>query len=152
MIKSMKNLLLVALVFPLLLAGCSDLFDKGDTEKTFEGPDTVGFKPLQSEITEGDDLTLEVQLISENGTASSDISVNISASVVSTPDGESFTSYSVPSSATISSGEVATTVTLTTSDDPNLDGEAQLEITLESANGAQVGENISTSTVFVAGN
>lgn len=150
MIKSMKYSIILAFVGSFLLAGCNDLFDKGDTEKAYDGPDQVAFRTLENEITEGETQTLEVQFLSSEGEASSDVSVSLSVSA----DGVSADSYSVSStSVTIPSGSTETTVTVETSDDPDLDSgdEATISLTIDSAEGAQVAPNFSTTTVFVQG-
>ena len=38
MIKSIKHTALAVLLLPLLFMGCNDLFDKGDVEKSYDGP------------------------------------------------------------------------------------------------------------------
>jgi len=149
--KSIKHLFLLAMVLPLLFAGCNDWFNKGDTQKTYDGPDTVGFKPLQSEIDEGTSQTLEVQFISSKGNAQSDIQVQFSIDGSSTADPNYYSVSSSP--VTISSGSVKATVTVQTSDDPNLNAgdEATLILTIDSADGAQVGEKLKSSTIYIKG-
>lgn len=150
MIKSTKYILLLAVISSLLVTGCDDLFDKGHTERAYDGPDQVAFGTQNNEITEGQSQTLEIQFISSEGEASSDISVNLNVSA----NNINSDSYSVSStSVTIPSGETSTTVTVETSDDPDLDegDEATVELTIDSAEGAQVAPNLSTSTVFIAG-
>jgi hypothetical protein len=147
MIKSMKHILMLA-VIPLLFAGCDDLFDKGDTDKAYDGPDQVAWNELEAEITEGESYTLEVQFISSEGLAPSDVSVTFS--VGGSFDSGSATVTSSP--VTISSGSASVTVTVETSDsDLDEDAEATIELTIDSADGAQVAPNLSTSTIFVTG-
>lgn len=150
MIKSMKYSVLLAAIGALLMTtGCEDLFDKGDTEQAYNGPDQVAFQYLENEITEGESQSLEVQFISSEGEASSDVSVSLS--VAGSADSDYYTVSST--SVTIPSGETSATVTVETEDDPDLDegDEATIELTLDSAEGAQVAPNLSTSTIFVAG-
>lgn len=150
MIKMIKYVFLTAVAAPLLLTGCSDLFDKGDTEKAFDGPDTVAFKTTENEVDEGNNQTVEIQFISSNGTANSDIQVNFS--VESEGIGSDY--YTVPNSpVTISSGSTSTSIVIETSDDPDLESgnEATLTLNIEGAEGAEVAENLNASTIFVSG-
>lgn len=150
MIKSIKYSVLLAVVGSLLLTGCDDLFDAGDTDQAYDGPDQVAFELLQNEITEGESQEITVQYISSEGEASSDVSVSLGV----TADGISSDSYSVSStSVTIPSGSTSASITVDTSDDPDLgEGEeATIELTIDSADGAEVATNLSASTVFVAG-
>jgi hypothetical protein len=79
----MKKKLIVLLVLPLLLSGCNDLFDKGDVEKSYDGPPVVGFFPLQQEASIANNTaTVQVQLIGEQ--RSSDLAVNFSVNGSST--------------------------------------------------------------------
>src|SRR6056297_137474 len=78
MIKSIKHTALAVFLLPLLFMGCDDLFDKGDVEKSYDGPDVVAFADLQSTVNEGSSLTVEIQLISSQGLANSDVGVSVS--------------------------------------------------------------------------
>ncbi|RNC84627.1 MAG: hypothetical protein ED557_06515 [Balneola sp.] len=96
------------LLFPALLVGCDSLFDKGDVENTYDGPDQVGFFPLQDSNNLGCNVTsttIQVQLISSDGTASSDVSVNFSAAGGSTASAGTDYSFGTTSPVTISAGE-----------------------------------------------
>lgn len=149
MIKSLKLSILLAIVAPLLMTGCDDLFSKGDTEKSYSGPDQVAFRTLDNEIAEGDSQTLEIQFISSKGKASSDVTVNLSATSSS-----NFSSYSLSSSSvTISAGETSATVTVSTTDDSNLGSgdEGSVTLTIDGAQGAEVAPNLSSSIIYVAG-
>lgn len=149
MIKSMKYSLLLAVVGSLLLTGCDDLFDPGHTDRTYDGPDQVAFGTLNNEINEGETQTLEVQIITSEGVASSDITVDLSVGGSANSD-----YYSVSStSPTIPSGEASTTITIETEDDPDLgeDEEATIEFTIDSAEGAEVAPNLSNSILYVGG-
>ncbi len=61
-IKAIFKLSFIPLL-PLLAAGCDTLFDKGDTEKVFEG-EVLEFFPLNAETIEGaGPVNIAVQLI-----------------------------------------------------------------------------------------
>lgn len=150
MIKSMKYSILLAVIGALLMTGCDDLFDKGHTDRAYDGPDQVAFQYLQNEIAEGGSQELTVQFISSEGEASSDVSVSLSV----TADGIASDYYSLSStSVTIPSGSTSVTLTVETSDDPDLgaDEEATLDVSIESAEGAQIAPELSTSRIFVVG-
>jgi hypothetical protein len=73
----MKIKLLILAMIPLLFAGCDDLFDKGDVEKTYDGPPQVGLFPLQQEVSEISGVaTIEVQLIAPHQTSAINVSVS----------------------------------------------------------------------------
>lgn len=149
--KSMKHILLLAVVFPLVFAGCNDLFDKGDTEKAYEGPDVVEIKPQQSEVEEGgSSLTLDVQLISSEGLASSDLTVNFTTG----GDAEA-AHYDIPggTSVTITSGSASASFTVNFPADSGLEEgeEVQLTITLQDGDGFEAAENLKTATIFIQG-
>lgn len=150
MIRSIKTIAIAVIAAPLLLMGCSDLFDKGDTEKAYTGPDQVAFKTIENEIDEGGSQTLEVQLISSEGTIDSDVEVEFS---VSSTDNYSSDYFSVTGSpVVIEAGSASTTIQVDTSDDPDFDsGEAEIVLDITGSNGPEVATNLSTSTVFVAG-
>lgn len=149
--KKLNKYILILVLLPFVFGGCDSLFDKGDVEKTYEGPDTIGFKPLNIEVDEGDSQAIEVQLISANGVADSDLSVSFSV------DGESTAStdnYDIPTnSVTISQGEASTTFVVDFPEDSGLDegDEVTLILTLDSGSGYEVGEEISTTTIFIQG-
>ena len=142
-----KYILLPSVLLAFVLTGCDDLFDKGDVEKGYEGPDTVGFSSLNNTANEGTDVPMEVQLISENGLAQSDVTVNISVSSESTAEPEDYSLSA--NTVTISSGSATAGFTVSlNSDDGDDDAEETLILNL-SADGVQVGENISTATIFI---
>lgn len=152
MIKMIKQIFLAAIVAPLLLTGCDDLFDKGDTERAYDGPDQVAFRTVDNEIDEGSSQTLEIQFISSKGSADSDIDVSFSVNNSETTANPDY--YTVPSSpATISSGSTSTTITVDTSDDPDVGSGDEVRVVLEitDANGAEVATNLSTTTIFIEG-
>lgn len=144
--KSIKHLLLPLVLFSLVFTGCDDLFSTGDTELTYEGPDQVAFFPLQTIADEGTTATIEVQLITAEGLATSDVTVGISVdSEASTVDGDDYSLST--NSVTISSGTATSTFTVTLSNDAD-DAEEVLVLNLTSDN-VQVAENLSTARIFI---
>lgn len=145
-----KYTLLLAVVFAFGLTGCNDLFDKGDTEKAYNGPDVVAFKPLSSEVSEGSSTTIEVQFISSEGLTSSDLTVNFSVGGTADP-----AHYNIPggNSVTIPSGSASAEVTINFPADSGLDegDEETLELTLEGTDDVQAAENLKTTTIFIQG-
>lgn len=146
--------ILVLFLLPLLFAGCNDLFDKGDTEKTYDGPDYIIFKPLELEAEEGESVTIEVQFISSRGLADSDVTANISVT-----DGggdvplESGHYELSATSVTIASGSASTELTVNFPADSGLEGgeEVILLLTLEDTGNVEAAENLKTSTIFLQG-
>ena len=110
----MKNrIVLLGLILPMLVIGCDSLFDKGDVEKTYDGPDQVGFFPLEDNNNLGcavQSTTIQVQLISSNGTARSAVPVNFSAAGGSTARATTDYSFGTPSPVTIAAGETTTDI------------------------------------------
>lgn len=148
MIKSIKHILLPLVLFSLVFTGCDDLFSIGDTEKVYDGPDQVAFYPLQTIADEGTTVEIEVQLITANGLATSDVSTSISVDGESTADPADYTISST--SVTVSSGTVKSTFTVTLNDDADTDAEEVLILNL-SAQGVQVAENLDTARIFIQG-
>lgn len=111
---TMKNKIFsLILLIPILFTGCDNLFDKGDVEKSYEGPDQIAFFPLEDNNNLGVNVTsttIEVQLISEDGLAKSDIAVNFSRDASSTAAAGTDYSFGTPSPVTISAGEASTTI------------------------------------------
>lgn len=110
----MKNrIVLLGLILPMLVIGCDSLFDKGDVEKTYDGPDQVGFFPLEDNNNLGcavQSTTIQVQLISSNGTARSAVPVNFSAAGGSTARATTDYSFGTPSPVTIAAGETTANI------------------------------------------
>lgn len=121
----MKNrIVILGLILPMLVIGCDSLFDKGDVEKTYEGPDQVELFRLLSNNDLGcsvQSTSITVQLISENGVASSDVAVNFSAAGGSTARATTDYSFGTTSPVTIAAGETSTSIPInfvvTTMDD-----------------------------------
>ncbi|MGK7369190.1 MAG: hypothetical protein ACNS64_03155 [Candidatus Halalkalibacterium sp. M3_1C_030] len=147
MIKSIKHTALAVLLLPLLFMGCNDLFDKGDVEKAYDGPDVVAFADLQSTVNEGSSLTVEIQFISSQGLANSDISVSLSA------DGAPASTYSLSTnSVTIASGSASAEMTIDfpSNTDISSGDEVTLTVTLSSSD-VEASENLDTKTIFIRG-
>ncbi|MEQ9264931.1 MAG: hypothetical protein RLN81_06910 [Balneolaceae bacterium] len=112
----MKNKIFsLLLLIPVLFVGCDDLFDKGDVEKTYDGPDQLAFFPLEDNnnlSATNTSTTIQVQLISADGVASSDIAVNFSANASSTARAGTDYSFATPSPITISAGEATADITV----------------------------------------
>ncbi len=95
------------LLFPALLVGCDSLFDKGDVEKSYDGPDQVGLFPLQDSNNLGCNVqstTIQLQLISSNGVAASDVPINFSAAGGSSARPTTDYSFGAASPVTIPAG------------------------------------------------
>lgn len=160
MIKSMKHILLLAVVFSFALTGCNDLFDKGDTEKSYDGPDVVEFKPLQMEIPieiqqdgthSGAVREIDVQLISANGLATSDVSVSFSVDGSSTADPALYELSTT--SVTIPSGSAAASFTITVPSDADLEigDEFTVILNMGEVSNAEAAENLDQTTIFIQG-
>ena len=140
----------ILLLFPLIFVGCDSLFDEGDVEATYDGPNQVGFFPLETNTTDGaGTATIDVQLItsSSNG-AGSDITVNFTASGTAV-SGTHFTIAS--NSVTIPAGSFSATVTVNLiADSVPAGGEVQLTLTMDSATGgAELAANLDEADVFI---
>jgi len=92
--------------------GACDVFDKGDAEAVYEGPDQVALFPNQDVSNAGcavQSTSVEVQLISANGLASSDVAVDFGVGAASTAvPGTHYTIESSP--VTIASGTATTDI------------------------------------------
>lgn len=148
--KSIKHTALAVLLLPLLFMGCDDLFDKGDVEKAYDGPDVVAFADLQSTVNEGSSLTVEIQFISSQGLANSDISVSVSADGNTTAPASTYSLST--NSVTITSGTASAemTVDFPTNADIGDGDEVVLSLTLTSSD-ATPSENLDTKTIFIRG-
>ena len=143
----MKKLAFIA-ILGLLLTGCDDLFDKGDAEAVYDGPDVVEFAPLQSEVVAGATRTIKVQLISSEGLASSDLSIAFSVDGGSTAVEGTHFNVVTPSPVTISAGTAATDVVIETiaGSAPN---RVRLTLNLEGGSGVQASPNLATHNMFI---
>jgi len=148
----MKIKLLIVALLPLLLLGCdmNDLFDEGDTRKTYDGPDQVAFFPLQQEVPLAAGVaTVEIQLISSAANTS-----NRSVGFTTGGAAQAGVHYNLITSspATISSGDLTVDVQIELIEGSLEPGQSVLlELTLSDGGGAQVAPNLSTARVFIAG-
>jgi hypothetical protein len=146
--KSIKNIVLLLLALPLF-AGCESLFSKGDTEKVYTGEDLVAFKLTTNEIDEGNTQTLEIQFISNNGLAPSDIPVSISIDGSSTATTANY--GAVPASATISAGSAATTISIDILDDPATVAGDEVTLILNLSSDVKVAEHLKQTIIYIQG-
>lgn len=148
----MKIKLLIVALLPLLLLGCdmNDLFDEGDTRKTYDGPDQVAFFPLQQEANLASGMaTVEIQLISSAANTSNR---SVSFSTAGTAQAGVHYNLVTSSPATISSGALTVDVQIQLIEGSLEGGQSVvLEMTLESGDGAEVAPNLSTARVIIAG-
>ncbi|HEX6982920.1 MAG TPA: hypothetical protein VF181_09175 [Balneolaceae bacterium] len=158
--KSIKYTLLLLATAPLLFAGCESLFNKGDVEKVYTGPDLVEFKPLTTEMQivvdslgnhSGGVAELKVQLISAEGLAESDVAVSFSVDGSSTAtDGH----YNLSAtSVTIPSGSATTSFTITVPSDANIavGDEFTVILNMGEVSGAVAAENLDQAIVYIQG-
>lgn len=148
--KLIKHIIILALL-PLVFGGCDTLFDKGDVEKSYDGPDIIGFKPLEVEVDEGSSQTMTIQLISSNGIAGGDLTISFVVDEESTANENHYDINS--NSVTIGQGETSASFDINFPEDSGLDegDEVELLLTLESGEGFEAGENIKTTTIFIQG-
>jgi hypothetical protein len=146
------RLLSLVLLLPLLFTGCDNLFDEGDKEKTYDGPNQVAFFPLEENYDLNSGTTtamVEVQLITGSSSgAGSDVTVTFSTGGTAV----SGTHYNISSnSVTIPAGEFSTDVVVNfVPGSVGAGNEVLLTLTIDSANGAEVAENLKTSNIYIA--
>jgi hypothetical protein len=148
----MKKTLIILVMLPLFLTGClNDLFDKGDVEKTYDGPTVVAFFPLLREVTLAAGSTfVQVQLIGEQ--RSSDLSVNFTVAGASTA--VAGTHYTIGSSpVTIAAGTSTVNIPITLIGGSLAAGQTVLlQLELQGAgDGVAASENLKTARVFIRG-
>lgn len=146
----MKIKLLIALLIPLLFVSCDDLFDKGDVEKTYDGPAQIEFKPLQQEANQASgSFDVAIQLIGEQRDSDLTVSFNVDGSSTAVEG----THYSLNgTSATIAAGTSAVDVTIDLIDGNLAAGEeVTLILNLEDADGAAAAPELDQSTTFIFG-
>lgn len=143
----MKKLSILFL-FALLISGCNDLFDKGDVENVYDGPDVVAFFPLQlTTRLINNTATVQVQLIGRQKT--SDLSIAYSVDPTSTAQAGVHYTITTPSPVTIASGSSATPITIQMIGGSLAAGEVRLILNLEGGSGVNASENLKRSTVFI---
>lgn len=148
----MKIKLLLVAIIPLLFMGCiNDLFDEGDTLKSYDGPTVVGFFPTEQEVGVADGSEdVEIQLIGEQ--RSSDLAVSFSVSSESTAEAGVHYNITTSSPVTLSSGTSTVDVVVELIDGSLAAGEeVTLILTLEGGDGVDASVNQSTSTMFIRG-
>lgn len=148
----MKIKLIILLVLPLLLTGClNDLFDKGDVEKTYDGPTVVGFFPLQREATLASGATsVQVQLIGEQRT--SDLAVNYTVSGSSTAVAGTHYTITSPSPVTIAAGTSTVNIGISLIAGSVPAGQNRvLILELQGGQGVEASANLATARVIIRG-
>jgi len=106
------KLLSLILLVPILLSGC-DLFDEGDVEKTYDDVDQIALFPLEDNNNLGINVTsttIQVQLITADGLAKSDVSVAFSAAGTATA-GTDY-SFGTASPITIAAGSATADIVI----------------------------------------
>jgi hypothetical protein len=143
----MKKLSILFL-FALLISGCNDLFDKGDVEKVYDGPDVVAFFPLQLQTRlVNNTATVQVQLIGRQ--RSSDLSVAYTVDPTSTAVAGVHYNITTPSPVTIAAGSSAAPISISMIGGSLAAGEVRLILNLDGAAGVDPAENLKRSTVFI---
>jgi hypothetical protein len=147
----MKTKLIILACIPLLILGCSQLFDKGDVEKSYDGPALLEFKPLQTEVNLADgEASIAIQLIGEQ--RPSDLSVSFSVDDESTAEEEIHYVILTPSPVTLSSGTSATEIVIELIEGSLGSGESvRLTLDLEGSSEVEPAENLKTSDIFISG-
>lgn len=146
----MKTKNLITILLPLFIVGCiNDLFDKGDTERAYDGPTVVGFFPTEQEVSlEEGQATVDVQLIGEQ--RSSDLSVSFNTD----GDAEAGVHYNIttPSPVSISAGTSSVAIVIELIEDSVPEGEeVQLILNLEGGDGVDATANYAQSVLFIQG-
>lgn len=145
----MKRLPLFLLVV-LLLTGCDDLFDKGDAEKVYSGPDVVEFFPLQRQINIGTtaSTTVAVQLIGPQ--RSSDLTIDFQVAGTSTAVAGTHYNIATSSPVTIPAGSSSATIQINVvAGSLNPGQEVRLDLELLGGQGVEPAENLKTSRIFL---
>lgn len=149
----MKIKLIILLVLPLLLTGClNDLFDKGDVEKTYDGPTVVGFFPLQREarLTNTTTTSVQVQLIGEQRT--SDLQVSYTVSGSSTAVAGTHYTITSPSPVTIAAGTSTVNIGINLIPGSLAAGQSGvLILELQGGQGVEASANLATARVIIRG-
>ena len=154
MTKVLSYKLILFLLVSMVMFGCQDWnpidgFDKGHTEREFDGDPQVGFFPLSQEVSEAAGATsVEIQLIAEQ--RDSDLQVDFSVDGESTAvEGEHF-EFASSSPATISANSSTVDVGIELISG-NVEGEVALILSLDGASGdVEPAPNFSSATVFIS--
>jgi hypothetical protein len=138
----------ILLLFAVLFAGCDSLFDEGDMNKTYDGPDVVAFYPLQLQTrVVNNQAVVQVQLIGPH--RSSDLSVRFSVDGSSTA--VAGTHYNLATSSPVTIPANASTANIVVNMVPGslAAGEVRLILNLDGADGVAASENLKRSTIFI---
>ncbi|MBD3616389.1 MAG: DUF4843 domain-containing protein [Gracilimonas sp.] len=146
----MKLKILIALLIPLLFVSCDDLFDKGDVEKTYDGPAQLEFKTLQQEVDQADgSFDVTIQLIGEQR----DADLNVSFTVDGSSTAVEGTHYTLNgTSATIAAGTSSASITIDLIDGAQAAGEEEtLILNLQDSGDVTAAPNLDQATIFIQG-
>jgi hypothetical protein len=145
----MKNLSLYLVAFVLLFTSCDSLFDEGDNKKVYDGPDVVGFFPLEQTISAStaSGTTVEVQLIGEQKTSDLSVSYGVHSSTTAT----SGTHYTVSgTSVTIPANSSTADINVGVAPGDLTPGqEVKLVLELQGGSGVQASENLKLATIYI---
>ena len=150
MTKYIKSSILLLVVLPMMIMGCDTLFDKGDVEKSYDGPTQVAFFPLerQTRVVQGG-TTVDVQLIGPQ--RDSAVQVNVAANASSTAQvGVHYNA--LPTSVTIPANASTVTIPITyIAGSVPAGGEVTilLDITGVNDSAIEIAENLKRSTIFI---
>lgn len=151
MTKVLNFKLILLLAVSLTMFGCQDWdpingFDKGHTEREFDGEE-VGFFPLSQEVGANEGIaTVEVQLIAEQrgSDLQVDFSVDGESSAVEGEHYELVTDSPVSIEANSSTANIEIELI-----EENVEGEVALGLNLDNAEDVEVAENLSSANVFI---
>lgn len=147
----MKIKILILAILPLLLVGC-DIFDEGDTRKTYDGPPVLGFFPLEQEAPLAAGVAaVEVQLIGEQ--RGQDLAVNFEVDGSSTAQAGVHFNVATASPVTIEAGTSTVNIVIELiggSLDPGQEGALILNL-LGGDGGVEASPNLSSATIFIRG-
>ena len=145
----MKKYTLYLAAFVMLFASCDSLFDEGDNKKVYDGPDVVGFFPLEQTLSASSTsgTTVEVQLIGEQKTSDLSISYGVHSSTTAT----SGTHYTVSgSSVTIPANSSTADINVGIAPGDLAAGqEVKLVLELQGGSGVEPSENLKLATIYI---
>jgi len=147
----MKIKILILAILPLLLVGC-DIFDEGDTRKTYDGPTVLGFFPLQQEVPLGAGVAaVEVQLIGEQRDQA--LPVNFEVDGGSTAQAGVHYNVATASPVSIEAGTSTVNVVIQLIGG-SLEAGEEVRLTLNllgGGDGVEASANLASSTIFIRG-
>lgn len=150
MYKSMMSKLLLIALIPLMLVSCDSIFDKGDVERSYDGPPVVAFFPLETTArVNNPDVSLEVQLIAPQRETSLDVFFEVDTEASTAVEGTHFEFVST-SPVTIEPNTSTTDVDILLLEDEDTDEEVLLvlNITRTSAD-VEPAENLRRANIFI---